>query len=492
MRVGTRILAAVVALSAVTVMTAGAAAFMLQVRETDTSTDDALARAVLGLRTVQAHADPTTDQAFQTVDRVLYEAVRSRVPAPSSGVITLLNGKKKWRAPAETRPLPLGDDTALMAELARLPEVGGVVTGTTRTPVTQYRYVAVPVSVASDPGSTGLFVVAFDRSAQIRALRGTFVTYSLVGLGALVAIGAVAWLLVGRLLRPVRLLGDTARRITESDLSERIEVTGADDLSELGRTFNAMLDRLERAFSSQRELLDDVSHELRTPLTIVRGHLELVDPEDADDVRSTQALALDELDRMQRLVDDLMTLATADRPDFVRLAPVDIGRLTDDVHDKARALGDRRWRVAARADVTAHVDEQRITQAWLQLAANAQRYSTPGSVVRLGSEVRDGRVLLWVRDEGAGVPPDEVDRIFARFHRGRADRSAHGAGLGLPIVAAIAHAHHGRVFLEQPPDGSQPGVVFVLDLPLVDPATDGEPDLADETDPSDLELAERR
>lgn len=486
--VQSRILAAVVALSAVTVMTAGAAAFGLQVRETDAATDTSLARAVAGLRYLEAHPDPTTGQPFLTVDRVLNEAVRSRVPGKDEGVITLLNGHLSWKPAAETRSIPLDQDKQLAAGLGRIPESGSVVTRTVRTPVTQYRYVAVPVAVASDPGSTGLFVVAFDRSAQIRALRGTFVTYSLVGLGALLAIGAVAWLLVGRLLRPVRLLGDTARRITESDLSERIEVTGGDDLSELGRTFNAMLDRLERAFSSQRELLDDVGHELRTPLTIVRGHLELLDPEDADDVRSTQALALDELDRMQRLVDDLMTLATADRPDFVRLAPVDIGRLTDDVHDKARALGDRRWRVAARADVTAQVDAQRVTQAWLQLLANAQRYSTPGSVVRLGSEVHDGRLLLWVRDEGAGVPPDEVDRIFDRFHRGRADRSAHGAGLGLPIVAAIARAHHGRVFLEQPPDGTQPGVVFVLDLPLVDPATDVDAD----TDPSDLELAERR
>jgi signal transduction histidine kinase len=306
------------------------------------------------------------------------------------------------------------------------------------------------------------------------SLRSTFLTYSAVGLGALAVIAVVAWFVVGRLLRPIRLLRDTTRRITESDLSERITVTGKDDLSNLARTVNAMLDRLQRAFGSQRELLDDVGHELRTPLTIVRGHLELLDPDDPDDVRATQALALDELDRMQRLVDDLMTLATADRPDFVRLAPTDVGRLTDDVHDKARGLGDRRWVVASRADVDVLLDAQRITQAWLQLLANAHRYSAPGSTVRLGSEVAGGRLLLWVRDEGPGVPPDEADRIFERFHRGQADRISHGAGLGLPIVAAIAHAHHGRVFVEHPPANVGSGVVFVLDLPAVD-LVDGEP-----------------
>jgi signal transduction histidine kinase len=143
------------------------------------------------------------------------------------------------------------------------------------------------------------------------------------------------------------------------------------------------------------------------------------------------------------------------------------------VHEKARALGDRRWVVASRADVTVQLDAQRITQAWLQLLANACRYSAPGSTVRLGSEVAGDRLLLWVRDEGPGVPAGEEGRIFERFHRGQADRISHGAGLGLPIVAAIAHAHHGGVFVEHPPANVGPGAVFVLDLPAVD-LVDGE------------------
>ncbi|WP_448630243.1 sensor histidine kinase [Cellulomonas soli] len=334
---------------------------------------------------------------------------------------------------------------------------------TVRTGLTEYRLVAVPVRVGDDPD--GLFVVATDRSAELAGLTRTYVLYSVIGMLTLVVVGGVSWHAVGRLLAPIRLLRDTARRVTESDLSERIEVTGHDDLSDLARTVNAMLDRLQRAFGSQRELLDDAGHELRTPLTIVRGHLELLDPHDPDDVRATQALALDELDRMHRLVDDLVTLATAERPDFVRPAATDVGRLTDDVHDKARGLGARRWVVAARADVTVLLDEQRITQAWLQLLANAVRFSAEGTTVRIGSEVSGDRLLLWVRDEGPGVPPDQVPLIFERFHRGQADRTAHGAGLGLPIVAAIAAAHRGTVRVEQPPAGHRPAGVFVLDLP---------------------------
>ncbi|WP_315094031.1 HAMP domain-containing sensor histidine kinase [uncultured Cellulomonas sp.] len=468
-----RLLTAVVLLSALTVMIAGGTAFALQAAETDDRMDNSLARAVAALRSVQAKEDPLTNQPFANVSAVLKQGVRSRVPGKNEGIVTLIDGDPKWVPGTETRSVRLEQDLELVEVLAGLPTDSPSVPRTVSTSTTRYRLIAVPVLLPGDPG-TGMFVVAFDRSAEMSSLRRTFLTYSAVGLGALTVIAVVAWFVVGRLLRPIRLLRETTRRITESDLSERITVTGKDDLSNLARTVNAMLDRLERAFGSQRELLDDVGHELRTPLTIVRGHLELVDADDPDDVRTTQALALDELDRMQRLVDDLVTLATADRPDFVRIAPTDVGRLTDDVHDKARGLGDRRWVVAARADVTVHLDAQRITQAWLQLLANAYRYSEPGSTVRMGSEVADGRLLLWVRDEGPGVPADETDRIFERFHRGQADRVPHGAGLGLPIVAAIARAHHGRVFVEQPPANVGPGVVFVLDLPAVD-LVDGDP-----------------
>jgi two-component system OmpR family sensor kinase len=371
--------------------------------------------------------------------------------------------------------------------LGAIPPGAAVELRTITTRITQYRVVAIPVTVTGDPHS-GLFVVAVDRGAEMAGLTSTTVTYSIVAVGSLAVIAVVAWFVVGRLLRPVRLLRDTARHITESDLSERITVTGSDDLSDLARTVNEMLDRLESAFGSQRELLDDVGHELRTPLTIVRGHLELLDADNPDEVRATQALTLDELDRMHRLVDDLVTLATAERPDFVRLAPTDVGRLTDDVLDKARGLGRRRWQVSTRAEATLSLDSQRITQAWLQLLANAVRFSAEGTTIRIGSAVTGDRVRLWVRDEGPGVPLDEQDQIFERFQRGRADRTGRradgGVGLGLPIVAAIATAHRGKVRLESPPYGTGTGAVFVLDLPAVD--------LVNDRDASDVELLEQR
>ncbi len=479
-----RLLAAVVALTATALTVAGATGLALQLRDTDARIDDSLARAVTAVRTLEAEGqpdpaapgDPDARVPWTSLDTLLRKAVETRVPAEHEGVITLMDGVLHLRPADETGAVRLDTDRELMAWLGDVVRDDAVSAPVTvATAVTEYRLVAVPVDVAVEPDTHGTVVVAFDRSALTAGVRRIFLTYSAVGLFALAVVSAVAWFVVGRMLRPVRMLRDTVRRVTESDLSERIAVLGKDDLADLAGSVNAMLDRLERAFGSQRELLDDVGHELRTPLTIVRGHLELLDPSDAADVRATQALALDELDRMQRLVDDLVTLATADRPDFVRPAPVDVGRLTDEVLEKARGLGEQRFVVVSRADVTAQVDAQRITQAWLQLLANAVRFSAAGSAVRLGSEVAGGRLLLWVRDEGPGVPPEEEERIFERFHRGRADRVQHGAGLGLPIVAAIAAAHGGRVFLEHPPPGAGPGVVFVLDLPavgLVDGASD--------------------
>jgi signal transduction histidine kinase len=477
------VLAAVLLLAALAVLIAGATAFALQAQRTDRRIDDSLVRAVDVLRFVVAEgpdAERNPELEFTTVADLLYAAVQRRGFAEHEGVIGLVDGEPRWLASTSV-PMRLEADTALVRALASISADEPVGIRTVRTDVTEYRLVAMPVSVTGDPHQ-GLFVVAIDRSAEMESLTSTYRTYAFVAIGSLVVIALVAWFVVGRLLRPVRLLRDTARQITESDLSERITVSGSDDLSDLARTVNAMLDRLQSAFGSQRELLDDVGHELRTPLTIVRGHLELLDPDDPDDVRATQALAIDELDRMHRLVNDLMTLATAERPDFVRLGPTDIGRLTDDVLDKARGLGDRRWKVAARADATVLVDSQRVTQAWLQLIANAVSVSQPRTTIRIGSEIRNGRVLLWVRDEGPGVPVEEEARIFERFHRGRADRIGRrgdGAGLGLPIVAAIAAAHHGRITLERPPTGAGTGAVFVLDLPALDLVEEPHPTRAD-------------
>jgi signal transduction histidine kinase len=226
-----------------------------------------------------------------------------------------------------------------------------------------------------------------------------------------------------------------------------------------------MLDRLERAFASQRRFIDDAGHELRTPLTIVRGHLELLE-KNSEEQRETVALVLDELDRMARIVDDLLVLAKHDRPDFLNLAAVEVGSLTDELHAKVGALGPREWILEQRGRGVIVADRQRLTQALVQLAQNAVHYSGEAEPVSVGSSVVDGEARFWVRDRGPGIAEQEQRNIFERFRRGSADRRSEGAGLGLAIVKAIAAAHRGRVELDSRPGA---GATFTIVVPVDQP-----------------------
>jgi signal transduction histidine kinase len=278
----------------------------------------------------------------------------------------------------------------------------------------------------------------------------------------LLAIG-LAWLIAGRVLAPVRELEVTARSITESDLTSRLVVKGDDELARLAGTFNAMLDRVAGAFRAQRQFIDDAGHELRTPITVIRGHVELLgdDPAERAEVR---AIIMDELDRMSRMVNDLLLLARAERPDFLRLAPVDIGACTAEVQAKAAALAERRWLNGGRADVVVVGDRQRLTQAWMQLAQNAVQHTSAGDTIELGSRVADGTLGLWVADSGPGVAVADREAIFHSFARPHdGSRSGEHFGLGLPIVRAIAEAHHGRIAVLTSSAG---GALFTIQIPL--------------------------
>lgn len=335
----------------------------------------------------------------------------------------------------------------------------------------------------------GALVMAYDITAEKRVFAEGFLTYAAVALLSLGVVAIVGGVIAGRLLHPVGVLASAARNIGREDLSERIPVSGRDDLSEMTRAVNEMLDRLQDSFAAQDQLIHDVSHELRTPLTIIRGHLEVLDVGDREDVTSTRELTLDELNRMNRVIDDLTTLAQAGRPDFIQRALTDVGGLTDEVYDKALALGPHRWIVESRAEGSAWADRERLTQAWLQLAANAVKFSAPGSVIALGSELTEDEMRLFVRDQGQGIAAEDQERIFRRF--GRTDTSKPGSGLGLPIVDAIARAHDGRVDLDSAPGvGSRFTVVLPLGTGAAEPPVSGQsPGQTPEQTPEDVDGA---
>ncbi|MEL6160427.1 MAG: ATP-binding protein [Cyanobacteria bacterium J06627_32] len=278
----------------------------------------------------------------------------------------------------------------------------------------------------------------------------------------------LAWVGTGYLLMPLRTLSRTARTISDSDLSARIPKRQQNgELSELIDTFNAMMDRIQQAFDSQRAFTNDAGHELRTPITIIRGHLELLG-EDPQERQGTVELVIDELDRMGRLVNDMILLAKSERKDFLTLETIDIESFAAALLTKARALASRNWTLKIESKGRIVGDRQRLTGALLNLLRNAAQHTQPHDTIELGCGIKPSQhgttqqVEFWVRDTGEGISPADQSRVFARFARGQQRRSE-GSGLGLSIVAAIAAAHKGKVSLV-----SAPGVgsTFLLTLPI--------------------------
>ncbi|MGP3969504.1 sensor histidine kinase [Streptomyces sp. 6N223] len=411
--------------------------------------------------------DPETGERFTGAERLLEVFLQRQYPDPAEELLGFIRETPLPSVEVQQREIPsekpLKDDGASLARIAESPERSGIL----RREEGEIRWAKVPIVAAPDDPEA-MFIVALHidgARAEAEAMVGVLVVISGI---ALLMTCAVGWAVAGGILAPVRLVRTTAAQLTEQDLTRRIPVRGRDDISALAETFNAMLDRLELAFTAQRRFVDDAGHELRTPITIVRGHLELMNagegPDSAAERRETLRLVTDELDRMSRIVEDLLLLAKAERPDFVQPAPIPLAELTGDVFVKARALGDRRWELPELAECEAELDAQRITQAMVQLAQNAVEHTRPGQAIRIGSRRVGESVELYVADTGPGVPAEDAEVIFERFRRGgTARRGTRGAGLGLSIVKAIAEGHHGRVELRERPGG---GATFVLVLGL--------------------------
>lgn len=416
-----------------------------------------LAQEVAEFRLLADGRDPATGEPFGADLAAITDTYLSRnEPHDGESVLGFVAGAFHGGSP--NPPYDLSGEPALVARWTSLTSsTHGEVTGTPAGPA---RWLAVPVSInGSIEGHLVVAQFTAERRAEIdRAVR-------LMGLACLLVIVVVAaggYLAMGRALRPLRAVTEAARSIEETDLSRRIGVTGSDEVAHLSRTFNAMVGRLERAFAAQQAFLSDAGHELRTPITIVRGHLEVMGDDPAER-RETVALVTDELDRMNRMVDDLLMLARAERPDFLQLAEVEVPAMMADVYAKASALGPRDWRLGQVDPASLLADGQRLTQALMQLAQNAVQFTQDGDRIELSAQVGPGELRLAVRDTGIGIAPADQERIFERFARGEPGRArAEGAGLGLAIVAAVAAAHRGTVTVDSEPGA---GATFTLAIP---------------------------
>jgi signal transduction histidine kinase len=227
------------------------------------------------------------------------------------------------------------------------------------------------------------------------------------------------------------------------------------DVENVAETRAALLER-------QRRFLHDASHELRTPVTIARGHLELLRREESE--APELDVALDELARIERIVERLLLLAAAEHPDFLDYVEVDVDRFLEDVFMRWSEVAPRAWRLDLDVAGVIAIDAEALRDALDALLENAVKYTEPREVIELRARAIGGEIVIEVADEGCGVPPDALDRIFERFARGddARTRARGGVGLGLAIVDAIAKAHGGHCSVER----RGRGTIFALHLPV--------------------------
>lgn len=461
--VRTRLTLTVALLTTLAMTTVGVVIFVVESSRRDAAVVDQANQEVAELRRlVDQGVDPATNAPFATAEALLRTYLQRNVAEPHEMLVGWFRGGPELRS-AESPGPSLVTEPEFTRTVQDLLPTGG----SRRIDSPRHGEVLLTVQPVVGPPSEGEagLVVASYLDDERRSLVDLMRTFAIVaGLSVLLITGLAAWQ-GRRLLAPLRELSETAREISATDLSRRVPETGNDDITALSRTVNDMLERLETAFTGQRQFLDDAGHELRTPLTVLRGHLELLDPDDPADVASTRDLLLDEVDRMGRLVDDLITLAKTRRPDFLTLGPVELDDLVASVLAKARPLAPREWRLDPTPSTRVVADPQRLTQALLQLVDNAVKHTDPGDVVAVGGSVDGGTVRLWVRDTGDGIAPEARTVVLERFGRAEIRSGDDGFGLGLSIVSAIAQAHGGRVVIEETPGG---GATVVVELPVED------------------------
>jgi signal transduction histidine kinase len=456
-RVRVRILGGYVALLALATAASVLIARQIVLDRLDERIGEELVQETQELRRLAAGIDPSTGRPFGSdVRRIFRVFLQRNIPARNEAFLTFVSGEPFLRSsPVLDRSYRIDRDQVLAARWGR---ARSSQRGSVDTPAGRLEYLAVPLQAGGEQG--GVFVVAQLRDPEENELDSAIYAIAAVGIVVLVIGSIIAWRLAGSVLRPVKAVTATARSLSESDLSRRIPVEGSDEVALLAATFNEMLERLERAFATQRQFLDDVGHELRTPVTIVRGHLELLE-EDPAQRRETLALVMDELDRMSRMVNELLELAKAEHPDFLALAPVELATLTSELHAKMSALPGT-WLLEEHGEGLVVADRQRLTQAMMQLAENAVRHAGSEQPIAIGSSLTTGEARIWVRDRGPGIAPEEQERLFDRFARGSSgDRG--GAGLGLAIVKAIAEGHGGHVELRSRIGA---GSTFTIVLPV--------------------------
>lgn len=307
----------------------------------------------------------------------------------------------------------------------------------------------------------------------ITLLTGSRQLFAVSALGfLLVTIGGGfgAYWIAGRALRPVKNISVAAAQISASTLSTRLALDGPDDeLRELAQAFDAMLDRLERAFEQQSRFVADAAHELRTPLTTLHTNLEVMRRDSQATIEEYQRLFATverSLSRLESLVSNLLVLATEEQS--LACEPVEVGSLLEEALADLQTMATTRQvslRLQMKTAASLYGDEHLLMLVFRNLIENAIRYNHPGGDVTVTATDSPTQVVVRVADTGIGIAKEEQPHVFERFYRVDQSRSRHrgGAGLGLSIVQHILQLHSGSVSLE---DNIPCGSVFQICLPV--------------------------
>lgn len=327
------------------------------------------------------------------------------------------------------------------------------------------------IATATVLDATGNQVGVFQAALSTGYARGVAadlgVTLALAGV-AVVAIGAILSARVARAsLSPLRNVAETAERISHTSLADRVPYDGPrDEVGALVASFNSMLDRLETAFGEQRRFVADASHELRTPLAVVQGNLDLIAHPNTTAEEKTAALEAmrEETRRLERLVNDLLALARLDSGTRRPFQLLDVATLLEETAGRTRALGDRSVGVHAPESVWVLGDPDLLEQALMNLTRNAVGHTQDGGNIDLVAVAEGDSVRVSVADDGPGLRPEDVTRVFDRFYRAHGPRNAlsGGSGLGLAITRRLIELHGGSVEAANRPGG---GAEFTVCLP---------------------------
>lgn len=282
--------------------------------------------------------------------------------------------------------------------------------------------------------------------------------------------GILSVIITRSITSPLEKLVGVMRKASSGDLSVRSDIAGKDEIGYLAESFNQMIVELEKAFTTQKQFLNDASHELRTPITVIKGHLEILGrfgQPTYEEFQETKTLLLDELDRMAAMVKNLLLLARSTEPKFYDMQEIELKDFLEMLFRKASTMSSHRWVLEnLRQDAMIRGDAHRLTQVFLNLAENATFHTPPEGEIRISGKIEKGLVCISVADTGEGISEEELRRIFQRFYRVDKARSreAGGTGLGLAIVESIVHAHGGRIAVESEVGR---GSTFSVCLPLI-------------------------